>query len=106
MPYPKRTKHYTWKRGAMSDRGCAKGSIRSVMSGGAVIRVCCPKKKWHGGVCKVGMKSISIGKRRSFSGATIPVSRAHLREDVKEARAMIRELKTGIKRDLKALKRR
>lgn len=37
------------------------------------------------------------------SGVTIP--RAHLREDVREAKAMIRELKRGIARDEKALRR-
>lgn len=105
-----RTKNFTWSRRAKAST-CAKGSIRTKKGpNGLALRFCCPKGKlnWNGYECRVGMKLIALGRprRRSLGDATIPVPRSHLREDVREARKMIKELQSGVRRDLKALKHR
>ena len=62
-----------WKRKKLANwrRVCAKGSIRRVRSGKAVVLVCCPKGKFgRSGRCKVGMRAVSIDTPRFGSLAT------------------------------------
>lgn len=62
MPIPKGYKHK--KLGKSSS--CAAGSFRRVRSGKALVTVCCPKGKWKGERCRVGMKAIGLDKPRGF----------------------------------------
>lgn len=59
MPVPKGYKH----KKLASAKSCAAGSFRRVKRGGVLVTVCCPRGKWKGGSCKVGMKAIGIDKR-------------------------------------------
>lgn len=88
----------------MSRGACAVGSLRTIRSGGAVLRVCCPKGPghWKAGKCRVGTRVYEVG-HPALAGVVIP--RAHLKQDVKEARAMVRELQKGIRRDEAALRK-
>ncbi len=96
-------KRYTWQRKRPRST-CARGSIRTVKRGRVAVRVCCPKGPghWKRGRCTVGLRAYEVGTPKLAGGVTIP--RAHLREDIREAQKMIRELKSGIARDRKALR--
>ena len=121
---PLTTKHWKWKESAKAANVCAKGSIRTVkitkrhgkvyaLTPYRLVRTCCPKKSWKGGYCQEGMVAIAwarprgpAGKAKKFAGSNVTIPRAHLREDIREAKAMIKELKSGVKRDQAALTRR
>ena len=107
---PLTTKHWKWVEWAKAGQACAKGSVRTLKRHPRLlIRVCCPKKHWRGGKCHVGMVAIAGARpkgAKKFAGSNVTIPRAHLREDIREAKAMIKELKSGVKRDQAALKRR
>lgn len=52
------------RRRVLAKRGCAKGSFRTVKRGATRIVVCCPRGKWRGGRCTVGMRAQSILRKR------------------------------------------
>jgi len=59
-----RTRNYVWKRKRKSS-SCARGSLRVLKRGKALVRVCCPKRKFSKRKrCKVSMVLQAIGKKR------------------------------------------
>ena len=106
---PTTTRNWKWIEWAKAGQACAKGSVRTLKRHPRLlIRVCCPKQHWRGGKCHVGMMSIAGARPRGakkFAGTTVTIPKAHLREDVREAKAMIKELQRGVKRDQAALKK-
>lgn len=62
MPTPKGFKHKKIGKSSF----CAVGSFRRVKSGKTLVTVCCPKGKWSGKSCRVGMRAIGLDKPRGF----------------------------------------
>jgi len=62
-------KRYSWK--LLRRRGsCARGSIRTKkLSGGKLLRICCPKGKWAKGAarCRVGTVGYEVGSKAAKS---------------------------------------
>lgn len=75
MPVPKGMKRTALIKGSYK-AACAKGTIRTKVSGKARVIVCCPKgKRGRGGRCKAGMKAISIDKPlANLLGALVAVT--------------------------------
>ncbi len=75
MIMPETTKNYRWKP-VFSAKKCDRKSFRNIPIrkngrrgkeyevGFRLLRVCCPRGKWKGGKCRVGMKLQSIARRK------------------------------------------
>ncbi len=57
------TKNFIRRR-LLARSKCAKDSFRTVKRGATRITVCCPRGKWRGSHCTVGMRAQSILRRR------------------------------------------
>jgi hypothetical protein len=71
MPVSKKYRH----KKLASRASCAAGSFRRVKSGKALITVCCPRGKWHGSRCSVGMKAIGLDVKKRRFGEDFPPPR-------------------------------
>ena len=67
-----RSRNWTDRKRA-SARSCAKGSFRTkTVKSGVNLTVCCPRGKWNGRSCKVGMKAVTLRERKGFGAAGDP----------------------------------
>lgn len=63
---PTTTKNWKWTERAKAGRVCARGSIRTLKRGKALVRICCPKGKWSKKAqhCRVGTRAVAVAHRR------------------------------------------